>query len=424
MDGTTLAIIIFVITYAAIISERMHKTTAALAGAMLIIAFHVLSTEQAFESIDLDVIFLLAGMMVIANTLASTGVFQWLAIRSAKAAKGDPVGVLVILCAITAVASAVLDNVTTVVLIAPVALVVSETLEVRPVPGLIALALASNIGGTATLVGDPPNILIGSHADIDFLTFMLNVGPASVLVLVAFLAVLPLVARRAVHTSTDLRERVMAIDHSELITDYALLRTTLIVLGFTMLGFLFQEPLGYEPASVALMGAAALLVVTRHDPHAPLRDVEWTTLFFFIGLFIVVGGLEHVGVLEDIGNAATDLTGGSRVAATFMILWMSAVLSGIVDNIPYTATMLPIVSELADDTEGDTNVFWWALAIGADMGGNLTIIAASANVLVANLALRSGTRISFYEFFRYGSIATLGAMIISSAYLWLRYFAF
>lgn len=424
MDERTIAIVVFLVTYVAIVSERLHKTTAALAGGMLLVALHVLDTEQAFEAIDLEVIFLLAGMMVIANTLSSTGVFQWLAIRSAKMAKGDPVGVLVILCAITAVASAFLDNVTTVVLIAPVALVVADTLEVRPEPGLIALALASNIGGTATLIGDPPNILIASHADIDFLHFLINVGPVAVLTLGVFLAVLPLIAGRAVQGNAQLRQRVMEMDDSALITDPRLLRTSLLVLAVTILAFTFQAPLGYEPASIALMGAALLLLITRNDPHGPLRDVEWSTLFFFIGLFIVIAGLEHEGVLEDLGQRATDLTEGSRIGATFLILWMSGLASGIVDNIPYTATMLPIVSELADNTEGDTDVFWWALAIGADMGGNLTIIAASANVLVANLAARNGTPISFWMFLRYGALATLLSMTIATAYLWLRYFAF
>ena len=423
---TGLAVAIFSITYVLIIFERVHKTTAALAGGMAMVAFKVIDTEQAFEAVELEVIFLLTGMMIIANALASTGVFQWIAIRAAKVGRGSPVRVLVILCAITAVASAFLDNVTTVVLLAPVTLVVAQTLEVRAVPMLIAEALASNIGGTATLIGDPPNILIASHANISFVEFLVNVGPVSILALVAFLAVAPWLMARDMQTSEELRQRVMEIDDSELITDWRLLRISLVILGAVILGFLFQGLLGYEPAGVALMGGAALLVVTGHDPHDTLREVEWPTLFFFIGLFIVISGLEHEGVLEAVGQRAADLTGESAAAATFMLLWLSAIASGIVDNIPYTATMLPIVDELGaaiPSIDGDSpNVLWWALAVGTDMGGNLTVVGASANVLVANISARSGRPISFFEFLRYGSLTTLGTMVIASIYFWLRFF--
>ena len=423
MSEVQLAVGVFAVTYALIISERVHKTTAALAGGMTMVALNVLDTEQAFEAIDLEVIFLLTGMMIIANTMAGTGVFQWTAIRSAKAAGGRPMGVLLLLCAITAVTSAFLDNVTTVVLIAPVTIAVAQTLRVSPVPMLIAEVLASNIGGAATLVGDPPNILIASHADIDFVTFFVNVGPVAVVSLVVFLVALRWLFGRQMVASDETRERVMQMDHSHLITDPGLLRVTGVILALVVSGFLLQGLLGYQPAAVAMMGAAAALMVTRHDPHLVLREVEWVTLFFFVGLFMVVGGLEEVGLLEDIGEWAADVTGGSALAASMMILWMSAVLSGFIDNIPYTATMLPIVEEMSGRMEAGTspNLLWWALAIGADMGGNLTVIAASANVLVANLAARAGHRISFWEFFRYGSVTTLGTMLIGTGYLWLRY---
>ncbi len=426
MIDTYIAIAILAVTYALIVSERVHMTTAALAGGIAMIGFKVLTTEHAFEAISLEVLFLLAGMMMIANTLASTGVFQWMAIRTVKVAHGSPVRVLLILCVITAVASTFLDNVTTVVMLAPVTLVVARTLEVRAAPMLIAEALASNIGGTATLIGDPPNILIATHANIDFPTFLFNVGPVAVISLAVFLLFVPFMLRGQGEVSSEIRERVAGMDDSQLITDPRLLRTSLIVLGFVVVGFLLQGWLGYEPAGVALMGGAALLLVTRQDPHEYLREIEWSTLFFFIGLFIVVGGLEQVGVLEELGQRAADLTGDSTAAAAMLILWMSAILSGIIDNIPYTATMLPIVDEMTKglDESREPSVLWWALAIGADMGGNLTVIAASANVLVANLAARAGTKISFWEFFRYGSVTTLGTMIIATVYIWLRYLAF
>jgi len=415
------------VTYAVIVSERVHKTTAALAGAMAMIAFKVIDAEQAWEAIDLNVIFLLAGMMIIANTMASTGVFQWLAIRAAKVAGGSPFGVLVILCAVTATFSAFLDNVTTVVLIAPVALVVARALEVRPEPGLVAIALASNIGGTSTLIGDPPNILIASHANIDFMTFLVHVGPAAVLSLVAFLVVLALVARWREPTNETQRRRIMSMDDQGLITDLRLLRISVAVLAATIVGFLLQGVLGYEPAAIALMGGVLILLITRNDPHHELMQVEWTTLFFFIGLFIVVGGLEHTGVLQDVGRSAVELTRGSVEASTFLVLWMSALLSGVVDNIPYTATMLPVLDELnrsLNQAGHPRNITWWALTLGADLGGNLTVIGASANVLVANIAERSGHPISFAEFFRWGLATTIGTVVISSAYLWLRYMAF
>jgi len=424
---TTIAIAIFVITYALIVSEKVHKTTAALAGGAAVIAFGVLDTEEAFDAIDLDVILLLAGMMIIANTMASTGVFQWLAIRAAKAAHGSPIRVTLLLCAITAVISAFLDNVTTVVLIAPVTLVVAQTLEVRAVPMLIAEALASNIGGAATLIGDPPNIIIGAHAGIGFAEFATHVAPVAILSLAFFLLVAYLFGRSELRTTDRLRARVMEMDDSEVITDHKLLRTSGIVLGLTILGFLFHGALGYEAAAVALMGAAMLLLVTRADPHAALRDVEWSTLFFFIGLFIVVGGLEHVGILEKVGQQAIELTGGSETVAAFLVLWMSGLLSGVIDNIPYTVTMLPIIDQLAmgidtiDHTQ--SHVLWWSLAIGADMGGNLTIIGASANVLVANLADRAEQPISFWEFLRWGTVTVVGTLAISTVYIWLRYFA-
>jgi Na+/H+ antiporter NhaD/arsenite permease-like protein len=424
MSDAYLASVVFVVTYIAIVSERIHKTTAALAGAMVLVAIKVLETHDAFEAIDLNVILLLVGMMIIANTLASTGLFQWAAIRAAKAARGSPTAVLVLLAAFTAVASAFLDNVTTVVLIAPVALLVAQTLDVPVAPGMIVLVLASNIGGTATLIGDPPNILIASHAGIDFATFFLQVGPVSILALMVFLVVVAFVAHRQLRGSTSRRDRVLAIDEAGLITDSRTLRVSLAVLAVTILGFILHGRLGYEPSVVALMGASVLMLITRRDPHDLLRDVEWSTLFFFIGLFIVVAGLEHTGVLDAVGERAVELTDGSPTKSVMLILWMSALLSGMIDNIPYTATMLPIVEQMNAALPADhQGILWWALAIGADFGGNLTVVAASANVLVANLAARAGYPISFMQFAGWGAICTVGTMALASAYMWLRYLA-
>ena len=423
MPDTALAAAIFAVTYAVIVSERVHKTTAALVGAVIMIGVGVLDQEEAFEFIDLNVIFLLAGMMMIINIMGKTGVFQWVAIRSAKLGRGEPLRILLILSLVTAVASAFLDNVTTVVLIAPVTLFVAGSLRVSPVPFLISEALASNIGGAATLIGDPPNILIGSAADLDFISFVVNMGPIIVVLLALYLLAARFLFFRGVTPQPEQRQRIMELDESHTITDPGLLRVSLAVLGLTLVGFLFHGPLGYEPASVALMGASLLLLLTRQDPHEVLRDVEWPTLFFFIGLFIVVGGVEKVGILEDVGQRIADATAGSEAAAAILILWVSAILSGIVDNIPYTAAMIPVVQEIDSGfgEEGRSDVLWWSLALGADLGGNLTIIAASANVLVANLAERGGEKIPFWEFFRYGAPITIATTAVATVYLYLRY---
>lgn len=424
MPDTGVAAGIFAVTYAIIVSERLHKTTAALAGAVVMIAFRILDQEKAFQAIDFNVIFLLAGMMMIVNVLGKTGIFQWLAIRSAKLGQGHPLRILIILSLVTAVASAFLDNVTTVVLIAPVTVFVAGSLGVSAVPFLIAEALASNIGGTATLIGDPPNILIASGpADLDFNAFVINLGPIIIIILAVYLFCARFLFFRGVRVGEEARARIMAMDEREVITDPQRLRASLLILGLTLVGFVLHGPLDYEPATIALLGAAALLVVTREDPHGVLRDVEWSTLFFFVGLFIVVGGVDKVGILQDVGEWASDITEGSRTAATMLVLWMSAVLSGIVDNIPYTTTMIPVVDEINSGLDGSesNDSLWWALALGADLGGNLTVIAASANVIVANLAERGGQRIPFWLFFRYGALVTAASVSLATVYLWLRY---
>ncbi len=426
MDSALVATIIFVVTYVAIASEKVHKTTAALGGAMVVILFHVLSSEEAFEAIDLNVVFLLAGMMVIANTMAETGVFQWLAVRTVKAARGQPLMVLILLCLVTAGLSAFLDNVTTVVLIAPITVLVTRTLKVPAPPFLVAEAIASNIGGAVTLIGDPPNILIGSYADIGFAEFALNIGPGAILALAAYIGLLWLWFRGTLTASEETRAEVLKMDDSSLITNYTVLRISLVVLALTLVGFVLHGQLDYEPSAVAMMGATVLLLLTRVDPYHALREVEWVTLFFFIGLFIVVGAMESTGALDRVGEFAVDASGGSRTVGAFLLLWLSTIASGIVDNIPYTATMLPVVQDMSSSLgEGpDDHVFWWALAYGADFGGNLTIIGASANVLVANLADRNGEPISFWQFARFGVPATLLTAIVATGYLWLRYLAF
>ena len=424
MNDLAVASLIFSFTYLLIVSERVHKTAAALIGGVAMIAFRVLDQEKAFAAIDLNVIFLLVGMMVMANALGKTGVFQWLAIRSAKAARGSPLRIMMILAFMTAVGSAFLDNVTTVVLMVPLCLFVANILRVSPMPFLVSLILASNIGGTATLIGDPPNILIGSAAGLSFVDFIVHLMPIILIVLAVFFAAMFLAFRRWIPAAAERRQRVMALDESEVLEDRRLLYLSLGILGLVILGFLLHGILELEPATVALGGATALIIVGGIHPREALLEVEWTTIFFFVGLFIVVGGVEQAGLLEDIGRGMSDASGGHLWAGTMLVLWSGALLSGIVDNIPFTAAMIPVVEELGRDLgvqHSAGNPLWWALALGAGLGGNLTLVAASANVYVAGVAERAGYKISFLEFMKYGGLVTLASLALATVYLWLRY---
>jgi Na+/H+ antiporter NhaD/arsenite permease-like protein len=424
LNDLALASLIFSITYLLIISERIHKTTAALAGGLAMIAFRVLDQKEAFGFIDFNVIFLLIGMMIIANTLGKTGAFQWLAIRGAKAAKGDPVRILLFMAVITAVASAFLDNVTTVVLMAPLSLFVASILQVNPVPFLLTLIMASNIGGTGTLIGDPPNIIIGSGANLDFLDFLIHLGPVILLIMAVFLLLVFFLFRHQLQTRPELQHRIIELDESEVLTDRSLLHKSLIVLALVAIGFLLHGPLDYEPATIALAGATILLLVSRQHPREALLDVEWSTIFFFVGLFMVVGGAEEVGLLEDIGERMADASGGHLSAAAMLTLWPTGILSSIVNQIPYSAAMIPVLEQTSQElglASGADNPLWWALALGAGLGANFTPVAAAANVYVIGVAERAGYRVTFVQFLRYSVLVTMVSLLIATAYVWLRY---
>jgi Na+/H+ antiporter NhaD/arsenite permease-like protein len=418
----TIAALVFVATYAVIASDRVNKTLAALFGGLLMIVLRVIDQEQAFDAVDFNVIFLLAGMMILAGILRRTGFFQWLAIRSVKVALGDPFRLLVVLTLVTAILSAFLDNVTTVVLLAPVTLSIAAILGVPPIPFLTAEIVASNIGGTATLIGDPPNILIGSAAGLDFGAFLANLTPVVILILLAYILTLRFLHRGALAVSDDVREAAMALDEREVISDPVLLRRSLVVIGATLVGFVLHGPLGYEPATVALLGATALMLITRMDPESVLREVEWPTLFFFVGLFMLVDGIVRVGIIDTLAHGLFELTAGDQAVTTLGLLWLSGVASAIVDNIPYTATMIPVIQNLGS-AGLRVEPLWWALALGACLGGNATIIGASANVVVANLAGRAGHPITFRAFLPYGVLVTVESLVISTGYVWLRYLA-
>jgi Na+/H+ antiporter NhaD/arsenite permease-like protein len=421
-----IALGVFVCAYVLIATEWVHRVVVALAGAALMLLFQIVDAHEAFFSeefgIEWNVIFLLFGMMIIVGVLRHTGVFEYLAIWSAKRAKGRPFAVMALLILITAGASALLDNVTTLLLVAPVTILIAERLGAPAVPFVIAEVLASNIGGTATLVGDPPNIIIAAEAGLSYTDFLTNLLPIVLVLLVVFL----LMARRtfasALTFHPDRVAEVMELDEREALVPGPLLPRALAVLAIVTLGFVLQEQLDYDPSVVALLGGGVLLLVARSDPDRYLAEVEWHTLAFFMGLFIMVGALVKTGVIEELAAWVIDVTGGDLFAATMLILVVSAVLSAIVDNIPYVATMAPLVAQLAATIPGDTTVLWWALALGADLGGNATSIGASANVVALGVADRAGFRIRFVEFLRYGVPVTLVTVAISAVYLWLRYF--
>lgn len=422
-----IAILIFIGAYALIATERFHRTTVALVGAGLILLTKVLSAEEAFRSLDMgvdwDVIFLLLGMMLIVAVLWETGLFEYLAIWSAKRARGEPFRILVILSLVTAVASALLDNVTTVLLVAPVTLLIAERLGVSAVPFLLAEALASNIGGTATLVGDPPNIIIASAAGLSYVDFVVNLAPIVVILLGIFLLMARLMFGPSLKGDRERAAEVMRLEEREAITNPGLLIRALAVLVVVTFAFLFHNLLGYEPVVIALVGGGLLFLVSGLDQGDLLREVEWGTLAFFLGLFVMVGGLVKAGVIETVAERASNLTGGRTFFASMLVLVVSAALSGIVDNIPYVAAMAPVVGQLTTELPSAGNVLWWSLALGADLGGNATAVGASANVVVVGLAARAGQPIRFMEFMKYGSLVTAVSIAVSAGYIWLRYFA-
>jgi len=427
---TTLVVAGFVGAYILIATERIHRVAAALGGAAFMVLLGVVDAETAFFSeetgVDWNVIFLLLGMMIIVSVLKQTGVFDFMAIWAAKRARGKPYPVMVLLVLITAVASALLDNVTTVLLIAPVTLLLCERLGVPPVPFLVAEVLASNIGGTATLIGDPPNIIIASRADLSFNDFLVNLAPIVLILLVVFVLMCRVLFRSAFGYDEERVGAVMALDEREVIRDKGLLIRSLVVLAGVLVGFVAHSALHLEPSIIALLGAGVLVAVANIEPEDYLAEVEWPTLVFFMGLFVMVGALVEVGVIEELGEQVTEAVGDDYFLAATVLLWGSALLSGIVDNIPYVATMTPLVQDLVDGGGGSTqaNALWWALALGADLGGNATAVGASANVVVLGIAARNGHPISFWQFTRYGLVVAFVTIAIAWPYLYLRYYAF
>jgi len=431
-DPLWVSTILFIATYAVVVSERINRAIVAGLGAGLMITVGVLNQEQAVAGVDFNTLGLLTGMMVLVAITRRCGVFQFVAIWAAKKVKARPWGILLMFSVVTAVFSAILDNVTTVLLIAPITLLVTEELKVSPYPYLFAEIFSSNIGGAATLIGDPPNIMIGSAVGLTFNDFLFNLAPIIPLIMLVTLLVIYLVWGRSLSASDEARERIMQFREKDAITDARLMWQSLSVLALVIVGFVFAHPLHLEPATVAMLGAGLLLLITNlgrdaeeqtEDVHQSFGEVEWVTIFFFVGLFIVVAGIEHAGLLSILANWVIDFTGGDMTITAIMILWVSAIASALVDNIPFVATMIPIIESMASTFGGGEHLepLWWSLALGACLGGNGSLVGASANLIVAGFAERAGHRIRFLPFMLMAFPMMLISIVIATVYVYLRY---
>lgn len=416
-----LAVGIFVITYLIIMSEKLNRTAVALVGAVILLMFNVITQEEAIHHIDFNTIGLLVGMMIIVNIMRRSGIFEYIAIVAAKRAKGDPLKILVLFAIITAISSAFLDNVTTILLIVPVTMVITDALKISPVPILVPLILFANIGGTATLIGDPPNIMIGSATGLGFNDFMFNLAPVVVIIFIATLIIVKFMSKNSLTVSEEQKAVVMKFDESLAIKDHALLKKSLFVLALTILGFMLHQRLGYESATVAFLGASLLLLISGINPEEILVDVEWPTIFFFAALFVLVGGLEMVGVIDMMADKLLTITSGNLVLTAMLILWGAAIASAFLDNIPFVATMIPLIKSIGAMSDMSIMPLWWALALGACLGGNGTLVGASANVIVSGMLEKHGERLGFVEYMKVGFPMMLLSVAIASVYLMVFY---
>jgi Na+/H+ antiporter NhaD/arsenite permease-like protein len=418
------ALLIFLGVYAAIISEKLHRTAIAIFGGALMIIVGIIfgfyDQHTAVESIDFNTIGLLVGMMIIVAITKETGLFQYVAIQAVKFAKGQPWRIMVLFAVITAVFSALLNNVTNVLLMVPMTLVICDNLKINPIPFLFIEILMSNIGGTATLIGDPPNILIGSAANLSFLDFVIILGPVIVIIFLAVLLFFKWKYGREIQIKIENVDKILKFNAKESIVDTTLLKKTLFVLGLVILGFLFQSTLNMESATIAIFGAGLLLILDQKNIEKALREVEWVSIFFFIGLFVVIGALEQVGVINWAADKLLKLTGGSLAVTSILILWGSAFFSAFVDNIPFVATMIPMVKEM-HTIFANLDPIWWSLALGACLGGNGTLVGASSNLVVAGLAGKSGYHITFKDFLTVGMTVMIISVAISNIYLYFLY---
>ncbi len=422
-NNALLAVVIFVAAYTLIVSEKVHRTVVALTGAVAMILLGILNQETAIHHIDFNTIGLLIGMMIVVNITSETGLFNYLAIWSAKKVKGEPIRILVVLSLLTAICSAFLDNVTTVLLTVPVTFSITSQLKVNPKPFLIAQILAANIGGAATLIGDPPNIMIGSAVkELDFLSFIVNLGIVCSVILVVTLFLLMMIYRKDLHTTEELQAKVMRLNEKSQISNPVLLKKCLFVLAITITLFALHSQLHLETATAALTGASILMAITIARDEGLLAKVfskvEWLAIFFFAGLFILVGALVETGVISMLAGKAMQVTHGDVSATAMLILWMSAIASAFIDNIPFVATMIPLIKEMSAMGLSNLEPLWWSLSLGACLGGNGTLIGASANVVVASMAAQRGQQLSFMKYLFIGFPMMIISIIISSIYIY------
>lgn len=415
-----IAVAVFLIVILLIITERVHRTAAAMAGAVVLILTGVMSAEKALSYIDFNTIGVLVGMMIFVAIVRQSGMFEYIAVRAAKAVHGDPWKIMVAFTLITAVLSAILDNVTTVLLVGPMSIAIARMLKIDPVPFLMGQILASNVGGTATLIGDPPNIMIGSAAHLSFMDFLENTGFTVLFILVVLILLMKVVYEKKIELGTVDTGAIEKLDPSKSITNRALMRKGIIVLICVIIGFMFHDKLGIESSVIALTAAAVMLIIGRKDVDQAIQGVEWTTILFFMSLFVVVGGLTETGIIKELASKIIGATNGHPMVTMLVLLWASALLSSILDNIPFVATLIPLI--LAMQADGmDVTSFWWAISLGACLGGNGTMIGASANVVLSDISTKHGYPITFKSYLKVGMPFMLLSIVISTVFLVVKF---
>ncbi|MEE1312213.1 MAG: ArsB/NhaD family transporter [Lachnospiraceae bacterium] len=415
-----IAVVIFLVTMTAIMTEKVHRSVASMTGAILLLVTGVLSLDSAIGYVDVNTLGVLVGMMIFVGIVKNSGIFEYIAIKSAKLAKGKPWQIMVIFIIITALLSGFLDNVTTVLLVGPMTLAITSMLKVNPVPYIISQIMASNIGGMATLIGDPPNIMIGSSAGLGFGAFLLNTGAVSLIVLIISIFCYYVLYRKQLIVDEENIQKVMQLDEKKSISDPALMKKSLIMFVLVAVGFVFHGQLHLESSVIALSAACIMLLIGKQDPEEIFSSVEWSTILFFIGLFVVVGGLEKVGIIDSLAKGLIGLTGGNLVITMMAILWIAAIVSAFLDNIPFVATLIPMILTIGE-TGMDITPLWWALSLGACLGGNGTLIGASANVVLSGISNKAGHKITFASYFKVGFPMMILSIIACSIYLLVRF---
>lgn len=416
-----ISIVIFLLVMVAIVSEKVHRAAASLAGAVILLATHVLTVDSAIEHVDVNTVGVLVGMMLFVAVVKNSGLFEYIAIKSAKLTHGKPWAIMAVFAIITAVLSAFLDNVTTVLLVGPMTLAITSILKVNPVPFLLTQILASNMGGTATLIGDPPNIMIGSEAGLGFADFILNTAPIVVIIMAVSLLCFYLMFGRKLKVSDDAMQAVMELDENRAIKDKSLLIKSVVMIGLVVIGFMFHSSMGMESCTIALLAAVIMMIVGKQDIEDVIMGVEWSTILFFIGLFVVVGGMEETGVIDQLATLLIGMTGGNMVLTMLIILWVSAIVSSFLDNIPFVATLIPMILAIQAESGMDVTPLWWALSLGACLGGNGTLIGASANVVLSGISNKNGYPITFMSYLKVGFPMMILSVAISMVYLLLRF---